>query len=143
MPTARARRQRTRAMQARLSGRIPGRLPARCTVTRASEGFEEFKGFKEFELLWSQEKQILQPIDHTPLIADANQVVPLQSRLLVLNKRRPLRTTMTVLPSWPTTPRGRGMPRVRAATTRVPITAREKTRFSRMVRRVRRLRSMA
>jgi hypothetical protein len=53
---------------------------------------------------------------------------PRSTQLPVLSKRNPLSTTMTVLPSWPITPRG-GMPRVRVATTRVPITASEKPRF--------------
>jgi hypothetical protein len=30
-------------------------------VTGPSEGFKEFKGFKEFELLRNREEQILQP----------------------------------------------------------------------------------
>ena len=61
----------------------------------------------------------------------------------VRNNLSPLSTTTTVLPSWPMTPRGRGMPTVRAAVTRAAITAREKARFWRMVRRVRRLRAIA
>jgi hypothetical protein len=34
-----------------LAGAHAGMLQARCTAIRAGEGFEEFKGFKEFELL--------------------------------------------------------------------------------------------
>ena len=46
----------------------------------------------------------------------------------VRSSRNPLNTTITVLPSWPTTPSGKGMPRVSAAVTRVTITAREKAK---------------
>jgi hypothetical protein len=44
-------------------------------VTGASEGFEEFKGFEESELLRSQEKQILQPARYVTRRAAIRPVV--------------------------------------------------------------------
>ncbi len=59
------------------------------------------------------------------------------------SSRSPFSTTMTVLPSWPTTPSGSGMPTVSAETTSVAMTASEKARFCRIVRRVLRLSAIA